>query len=120
MDGTASTASTRKPTVADDTGKTTRTKQGTADIVTALREQSQAPALRWLTEAADEIERLRNHANSYRLDLHATLVALNDLTAIPTHPQHQQTARTTLANILKQRHLTITAIRPHTPNTYGT
>lgn len=29
------------------------------DIVTRLREQAQAPALAWLTEAADEIERLR-------------------------------------------------------------
>lgn len=29
------------------------------DIVTRLQEQSQAPALAWLEDAADEIERLR-------------------------------------------------------------
>lgn len=45
--------------MADEIGKDDGAKQGMADIVTALREQSQAPALRWLTEAADEIERLR-------------------------------------------------------------
>ena len=29
------------------------------DIVARLRDQAQAPALAWLTDAADEIERLR-------------------------------------------------------------
>ena len=34
------------------------------DIVTRLRDQAQAPALAWLTEAADEIERLRTAGNA--------------------------------------------------------
>lgn len=67
-----------------------------------------------------EIERLRHNLHTTQTHLHQTLIALNDLTAIPTDPQHQHHARTTLANILNQRHITITAIRPHTPNTYGT
>lgn len=106
--------------MADETGKTTRTKQGTADIVTALREQSQAPALTWLNEAADEIERLRNHTNNYRLDLHATLIALNDLVAIPTDPQHHHHAQQTLRRIREQRRININAIRPTRGHTYGT
>lgn len=34
------------------------------DIVTRLQDQANAPALAWLTEAADEIERLRTALNN--------------------------------------------------------
>jgi hypothetical protein len=39
------------------------------DIVTRLRDQAEAPALAWLTEAADEIERLRVEINDLRLQV---------------------------------------------------
>ena len=40
--------------IADELGYTSQ------DIVARLREQAQAPALAWLADAADEIERLRD------------------------------------------------------------
>lgn len=46
------------------------------DIVTRLQDQANAPALAWLTEAADEIERLRAENARLSLDL---MTALGEL-----------------------------------------
>lgn len=56
------------------------------DIVTRLREQAQAPALAWLADAADEIERLRKKLDSFGTTCQALrdkirLRALDELTA---------------------------------------
>lgn len=48
----------------------------TDDIVTRLRDQAQAPALAWLAEAADEIERLRAAGDAIARSYETALAAL--------------------------------------------
>jgi len=96
----------------------------TSNLITQLRttasEMWPTRTADLLDEAATLIKQLQQAAERHQQtvhDLHATLIALNDLLADPTT---HTTARRTLHTITTRRHTNINAIRPNEKVTYGT
>ena len=98
------------------------------DIVTELREWGgdgdgsdydieDAVPCSMLREAANKIERLQADSLAARHDLHAALIALNDLLA---DQRTQPDAQRTLRDITSRRKLNVHALRPLTRQAYGT
>ena len=99
----------------------------TANLITQLRTTASeiwpTRTADLLDEAAPLIEQLQQAAERHQQtvpDLHATLIALNDLVAVPTDPNTYRHAQQTLRRIREQRHINIDAIRPTRDLTYGT
>jgi hypothetical protein len=67
--------------------------------------------------AVDKIEQLQASGLAARHDLHAALIALNDLLA---DPRTQPDAQRTLRDITSRRKLNVNALRPLTRQAYGT